>query len=345
MRKSSLHQSTGEMDWSDLRTVLAIVRGGGLSGAARDLGTQHSTVFRRLEAIEARLGVKLFERGRTGYRPTPHGDVMADAARTMEEAALAAERRVQGADARLAGTIRIATSEVLASYLLPRLLRGFLDAHPEIELELTVSNRQVDLERREADLALRATLEPSESLVGRRLATLQYAIFATPALLMNAGTTPDASRSERKSPPLESLPWVGFDPRDGDLRIMRSLREMLPSVRPRLRADSLMTMLRMAATGAGAVVLPAFAGAQEPCLVRITPVIEQPTMDLWLLHHPDVRGNARVRALIQHLADTVPVEIKRLVEEGPACAQQIKRARSSHPVRGKRGSSFFAQSA
>ena len=110
MRKSGLHRSTGEMDWSDLRTVLAIVRGGGLSGAARDLGTKHSTVFRRLEAIETRLGVKEFERGRAGYRPSAHGDVIADAARAMEEAALAAERRVQGADARMTGTSRIATS-------------------------------------------------------------------------------------------------------------------------------------------------------------------------------------------------------------------------------------------
>lgn len=329
MKKPGLHQSTGEMDWSDLRTVLAIVRGGGLSGAARDLGTQHSTVFRRLEAIEARLGVKLFERGRSGYRPTAHGDVIADAARTMEDAALAAERRVQGADARLAGTIRIATSEVLASYLLPRLLGDFLNAHPDIELELTVSNRQVDLQRREADLALRATIEPSESLVGRRLATLQYAIFATADVLQSVRIPSGRAGAGQKPPPLESLPWVGFDSREGDLQIMRALREMLPSIRPRLRADSLMTMLRMAATGAGAVVLPAFAGAQEPCLIRITPVFERPTMDLWLLHHPDVRGNARVRALMQHLADTVPDEITRLVNEGPSCAQRPKRTSKS----------------
>jgi len=314
MGKRDLQESTGSLDWDDLRTVLAIVRGGGLSGAARSLGTQHSTIFRRLESIEARLGVKLFERGRNGYRATAHGEVIADAARGMEEAALAAERRVSGADTRLSGTIRIATSEVLASYLLPRLLPQFLLAHPGIDLELTVSNRPVDLVRREADLALRVTLEPTESLVGRRLAQVQYALFAAPTVMGDG----------RKPPPLASLPWVGFDAREGDLRIMRWMRVTFPQIRPRLRADSLMSMLRAAAAGAGVVVLPAFAGAQEPCLVRIAEPLHDPVMDLWLLHHPDVRGNARVRALMKHLADTVPAEIQRLVKEGPACSRMIK---------------------
>lgn len=321
MSKKTLQESTGQLDWEALRTVLAIVRGRGLSGASRVLGTQHSTVFRRLESIEHRLGVRLFERDRGGYRPTAHGEVIAEAARAMEEAALTAERRVLGADSRLTGPVRIATSELLASYLLPHVLKEFLASHPGIDIEITVANRQVDLERREADVALRVTPTPAESLVGRRLATVRYALFVSPALVADRITPPQP----------ESLPWVGFDAREGDLQIMRWFKESMPQVKPRLRADSLMSMMRAAASGVGAVVLPAFAGAQEPCLIRMTAPLEEPVMDLWLLHHPDVRGNARVRALMQHLSAKVPGTIARMVLEGPVCSS-LKAARARRAV-------------
>jgi DNA-binding transcriptional LysR family regulator len=132
LQKSTSAAGSGQLAWDDLRTVLAIVRSGSLSGAARVLDIEHSTVFRRLEDIERRLGTTLFERSRSGYLANAHGEAVADAARVMEEAALGAERRVLGADRRLTGTVRIATSEMLGAYLLPRLLEEFLDAHPEI---------------------------------------------------------------------------------------------------------------------------------------------------------------------------------------------------------------------
>src|SRR2546426_5971616 len=295
MSKPSLQERTGALDWNDLRTVLAVARAGSLAGAARALELRHSTVFRRIEQAEARLGARLFERSRSGWSPNPQGDAVARAAADMESAALGAERAISGADERLEGTIRIATSELLAGHLLLPLVRRFLAEHPGIEIECDVANRNVDLTRREADMALRATTQPPELLVGRRVAVMRYAVYASKEVLGR----------RRGAPVLSELPWVGFDERIAHFQIAQWFRQALPEVRPRLRLDSMSALMRAAAAGVGAALLPTFAGAQEPKLLRVTPLVEGPEMGLWLLNHPDVRGNARVRALANHLAQAV----------------------------------------
>jgi DNA-binding transcriptional LysR family regulator len=313
MSKSSLQERThgraGALDWNDLRTVLAVARAGSLAGAARELDLRHSTVFRRIGEAERRLGARLFERARSGWTPNAQGEAVARAASDMETAALSAERAISGADERLAGTIRIATSELLAGYLLPPLLARFLAEHPGIEIEADVSNRNVDLTRREADLALRATTQPPEALVGRRVAVMRYAVYAAKAIVGR----------RRGAPVLQELPWVGFDERIAHFQIAKWFREALPQVRPRLRLDSMPALLEAAAAGIGAALLPTFAGSQEPRLLRVTPPIEGPEMGLWLLSHPELRGNARVRALAGFLAQAVPLELERLASAGPIC--------------------------
>jgi DNA-binding transcriptional LysR family regulator len=321
MSKPNLQERTGTLDWNALRTVLAVARAGSLAGAARALELRHSTVFRRIEQAEARLGARLFERSRSGWAPNAQGEAVARAAADMESAALGAERAISGADERLEGTIRIATSELLAGYLLLPLLRAFLAEHPAIEIEVDVSNRSVDLTRREADVALRATMQPPETLVGRRIAVMGYAVFASKAVLGR----------RRGAPVLAELPWVGFDDSIAHLQIAKWFRTALPDVRPRLKLDSISALMRAAAAGIGAVVLPPFAAAQEPALLRVTTPIEGPEVGLWLLNHPDVRGNARVRALTTYLAQAVPPEIERLTQCGATC-----KAFAACPLAGRR---------
>jgi molybdate transport repressor ModE-like protein len=309
-RKDELHKRTVSLDWEALRTVLAVTRAGSLAGAARELDLRHSTVFRRIQEVERRLGQPLFERDRGGWTANDLGETAARAAQAMEEAALEAERQLLGADGRLSGVLRVATSEMLGSYLLPRLIQEFLAEHTAMEIELDVSNRNLDLTRREADIAIRATLDPPAALVGRKLATMGYAIYASPALLTRG-----------KAPDLENLPWIGFDERMSQMQVGRWFTRVKPGIRPRFRMDSFATMLRSAAAGAGAAVLPMFAGAQEPGLVRITDEIPDVHMDLWILTHPDLRRNARVHALIDHLAGTIPREMAAIVKRGACCAK------------------------
>ncbi len=315
--KQTLHKRTssepaGQLAWDDLRTVLAVVRSGSLSGAARSLDVEHSTVFRRLEDIEQRLGVSLFERSRSGYLANAHGEAVAEAARIMEDAALSAERRVLGADARLTGVVRIATSEMLGTYLLPSLLEEFLAAHPEIEVEVEISNRAVDLNRREADLALRATMTPPDHLIARKIGEVSSAIYATQALAQKLGP----------AAPLEVMPWIGFG--DGMSGVLQSkwLRDAAPGMRARLRMDSFLAIIQAAALGVGVAALPTFAAAQEPRLVRISEALP-PRMNLWLLTHPDVRGNARVRALLLHIAERTPALLDKMLCEGLCCDEML----------------------
>jgi DNA-binding transcriptional LysR family regulator len=295
MRKPGLQKSTAPLAWDDLRTVLAVARAGSLSGAARALQVEHSTVFRRLQAIERRFGAALFERGRAGYAPTAHGEAVAESARVMEEAALAAERRVLGADVRLSGVVRVATTELFACHLLPPALRGFLQAHPQIEVEIDVSNRNVDLTRREADLALRSTNQPPEHLYGRQVGELRYAVYAHRRFGKSG-----------KPPALADLPWLGFDDSIRRLEIARWLQERRPDQATRLRSDSLAAILHAAAAGIGAAILPVFAAEGRPELRRLGPVQDQPRVGLWVLSHAEVRENARVRALSRHLAQELP---------------------------------------
>src|SRR5262245_22874155 len=304
-RKPDLHERTSSLGWESLRTVLAVTRARSLAGAARALDLRHSTVFRRIEEVERRLGQPLFDRNRGGWTANELGETAARAAEAMEQAALEAERRLLGADGRLAGTIRVATGEIVAGYLLSRVIHAFLTEHPAMEIELDVSNRSLDLTRREADLALRATNAPPDSLVGRKIATPGWAVYAAPSLL-----------PRNRVPDLAELPWIGFDDRLAHLPVARWLEGVLSGVRPRLRVDTLATMLRAAMAGAGAAVLPAFAGSQEEGLVRVTDVIPGVDMQLWLLSHPDLRSSMRIRALTEHLATALPKELEEILKRG-----------------------------
>jgi DNA-binding transcriptional LysR family regulator len=187
------------LEWSDLRLVLAVAQEGSLSGAARTLGVRHSTVFRRLGVIEQKLGVRLFERFRDGYSPTSAGDAAASVAARIAEDVLSLERRLSGQDLRPSGIVRITTTDTVGG-LLTRHLSALRAAHPEIGLEIAISNVMANLTRREADIAIRPTPEPPETLVGRRIADIAHAIYGSPDYL---------NRSENKD--LFAHEWFGLD--------------------------------------------------------------------------------------------------------------------------------------
>lgn len=312
-------------DWESLRTVLAITRTHGLSGAARELGVEHSTVFRRLQQLEEQLGVRLFDRQRTGYLATAAGEVVAEAALQMEQSALDAERRVAGADARLQGVIRVASSELLSAGLLTRVIDEFLRAHADIDIELIVSNQHADLSRREADLALRATATPPPELVGRQLAQVDYAIYAPLRWAEWPGTPAE----------LAAARWLGLDHSLGHLQIAQWMREQHPGVRVALRSDSLAALIKAVAAGTGIAVLPRFAAAQEAGIRQISAPLPDVHMPVWLLSHPDSRSNARVRALSQFLAERIPLELTQILARGP-CADSLCCPMTHDPAKPRR---------
>src|SRR5260221_6207694 len=138
--KSDLHGRTANLDWESLRTVLAVRRARSLAGAARTLELQHSTVYRRIEEVERRLGQPLFDRHRGGWTANALGETAASAAEAMEQAALEAERRLLRADARLEGNVRVAASELIRGHFLARLFPPFLPQHPRAEIRVGPPN-------------------------------------------------------------------------------------------------------------------------------------------------------------------------------------------------------------
>jgi DNA-binding transcriptional LysR family regulator len=301
------------MEWDDLRVVLAVFREGTLSGAARRLGVTHSTVFRRLGAIEEQIGARLFERFRDGYVPTPAGETAAEAAARLEDEVLTLERRLSGQDLRPSGVVRITTTDTLGTILM-RHLPAMRAVHPEIQFEVAISNAMANLTRREAEIAIRPTPEPPEILVGRRVADIAHAIYGSRAYL---------SRHEEKD--LSTHDWIALDDALASTVIGRWIHENLRAAHITCRVDALPALRDAALAGLGLALLPCYLGDPAPGLRRLAQKTE-PRSALWLLTHDDLRRTARIRATLDFLAKAFASE--RALFEG-----RRTRASSSRPRR------------
>ncbi|MCC2657966.1 MAG: putative HTH-type transcriptional regulator [Panacagrimonas sp.] len=291
------------MDWDDLRYVLAISRTAGLSPAARQLGVNPSSVYRRLEALEKELEVRLFERLRSGYRLTESGEALAEAAARMETEALSVERHVKGTDVRLQGHLRVSTSEALAMYLLPSHLAEFRAMYPEVSLDVSATNQLVDLTRRDADVAIRATAIPPDHLVGRSVGKVGVAAYASKAYL-------DAQGRGR---PVIEYDWIGYDGQLSHIRQARWTNQHIPPERQKLRFDSIAAVVTSVAHGVGCGSMPCFAGDLDPRLERLPGTLLETDVQIWLLTHPDLRRSARVRACLQFFGTRLAAESARLL--------------------------------
>jgi DNA-binding transcriptional LysR family regulator len=279
-------------DWNEPRLVLAVYRTGGLTAAAAALGIDHSTAFRRLAALEKKLGVRLFERLPGGsYQATAAGARMAAAAERMEDEALALDRDIAGRDHRLSGRLRVTSSETLAYSRLTRHLAAFRQAHPGIVVELAIDNRVLSLSRREADIALRPVRPREGDLWGRKLADVAWMLYASPALLDAIGGP--LSRAED----VARHPLIGWE--DGAAGIMAAdwLARAAPADAFVYRTSSLVNQLVAAKAGIGVALLPCYLGDGHRALARaLADPIADLAGELWIVTHADLKGTARVRA-------------------------------------------------
>lgn len=255
-------------------------------------------MFRRLKALEERIGVRLFERLPGGaYQATAAGDRMAVAAERMEDEAVALERDIAGRDHRLSGRLRVTSSETLAYRLLTGQLAAFRQAHPGVVVELAIDNRVLSLSRREADIALRPVRPREGDLWGRKLADIAWTVYGRRDRLTGADAPASADRLGRHS-------LIGWD--DGAARIGAAawLESVAPDGAIVFRTSSLIGQIVAAKAGIGLAVLPCYLGDPEPDLVRAlpSPVAELGT-ELWIVTHKDLRRTARVRAFFDLVGD------------------------------------------
>lgn len=294
-----------DMSWDDLRIFLAIARAGSLTGAAKALGVNQSTVSRRLASMEAHLAARLFDRGPAGLALTSAGNDIVETAERVEQAFIGIDRLVAGRDERVAGRLLVTSTPLIANHWLARHCARFLEIHPEVDLDLVTSYRHMDLGRREADVALRATPDPPETLIGRKVLRPAFGVYAAAPL---AGAL-------RPAPAPGDMDWIGWNSENNN-RIM--IERFYPDARIRHRVDDLETMVSVARAGIGVAVVPCYAADPDPALARVyLEPIRETGMDWWVLWHPDMRHAATVRTFTQYIHDAMRADHGLFLGERP----------------------------
>ncbi len=304
--KRTMPIAARSLAWDDFRLINAVAEAHTLPAAAVRLGLDHSTVFRRLRQIEAALGTPVFERHRSGYVLTTAGTEIAALAARVDEDITAVLRRVAGQSPSPAGEVRIATSDALLFDLLLPVLAEFKRACPDVRLDLVTGNTALNLSRRDADVAVRATSSPPETLVGRKIGRIAWAAYAPTPL--PAGVSVDAELFAMDTS------WVGFGDALAGLAAARHLHASVPAPRIACRFDTVGGVVAGIEAGIGVGLLPCFAGDRRPTLLRLGPPIAALATDLWVLTHADLRHVPRVRVLMEFLGERMAA--LRLLLEG-----------------------------
>jgi DNA-binding transcriptional LysR family regulator len=302
--------------WDDFKLVKNIAEAHGLAGAAERLGINHSTVFRRLGQLEQALGVKLFERHRTGYALTAAGEEMAALAERMEEDVAAFARKLEGQAVSPAGELRVTTNDTLLVHLLTPLFCKFTRACPDVRLDVVLTNQALNLSKRDADVAIRATDNPPETLVGRRVASIAWAIYG------RADDFPIPEAVDLLS--LFDRTWVALGDNLAGLKAARFVRDRVPAEKIVYKVNTVLGLSEAVECGIGIGPLPCFIADVRPALVRLTAPNPDFSAGLWLLTHPDLRQSARVRAFMDFTAAEI-AKLRRSIE-GVEPAEERRKA-------------------
>ncbi len=289
------------LNWDDIRHFLEVVKSGTAPQAAIRLGINHTTVYRRISALEESLGKKLFERLNNGWVLTPVGESIVAFAESMSENANNIERQVLADSQELSGLLRITAPDHCLDHLLMPIIKKFILQYPEINLELVATADELDLASREADVAIRGTNTPPPNLLGKRIATITFKAYGTKELKEWAKNDPD-------SKDIPCITWVD----DGHSRPPWIEKNFI-NTQKIYRATSFPVMLAMAREGIGIAWLACLLGDQDPELHRIPIQQVEPDLGLWVLSHVDLRTTARVRIFRDFLVKEIQNK-KHLIE-------------------------------
>jgi len=280
------------VNWDDLRVFLAVARSGSISGGAKQLKLQHSTVSRRMRKLEQELGVRLFDKVPSGYELTLAGEKLVQAADHMEREVLTVDGTLSGADLRPSGPLRVTAIDNMATTILMPMFAGFSREYPDVTLRLMVSNVYASLAQREADVAIRLTNTPPETLIGKRVGTVSSAIYGSSDYL-------EKLHAEGAEPR-----WLGVDCCD----FHRTWTKQICGERERrfVVDDTLLTQAALR-EGMGISILPCFMGDLDPRLARYS---DPPKWDLnlWILLHPDLKRTARVLAFRDYMTRAIQAQ-------------------------------------
>ncbi|MDF1606995.1 LysR family transcriptional regulator [Hoeflea sp. YIM 152468] len=276
-------------NWDEVRYFLAVVRQGSISAAAETLRVNHTTVSRRIAALEAQLDVRLFDRRKTGFVPTKEAAQLIDAAEEIEAGAMRISRLALAKDTRLEGVLRITAPLVLMHYVLAPIFAAFKRDYPDVELYLQGSDEIYNLINRESDVALRVTAAPMETLYGYKVADTYSGLYAAPSLL--AERCVDAAQACS----VDDLNWIS---EGEDVSRPSWHQHLFPNGRLACHCDNKLTAINAAVQGMGVIELPTVLGKAEPGLVRLQGYEVKSEKGIWVLYHRDLRNTARVQAFV-----------------------------------------------
>ena len=305
------------MDWDDVRHFLALARTGSVRSAGSSLAVSHSTVARRVETLETRLGVKLFDRNRDGYLLTSAGQDMLAGAERVEREMAALERGLAGQDARLEGRVRVTCTDSYVGRLLLAALAPLCAEHPGLELELHADGVYLDLSKREADIAVRAVIAggaPPEHLIGRRLVPIVIASYV--GVAHAARLDPERGGGHVR--------WLGSDmPKVAERLVAGS---SYPELAIWGAFESLELMAAAAHAGLGVAMLPTYVGDSDRGLQRLAKPDVRHMADFWLVTHRDLRDNTRLRVAREQITAA-------LVDQMALFRGDVERWRENETVR------------
>jgi len=279
------------MDWDDIRYFLAVARKGSIRAASLTLDVNQSTVSRRIGAFEKRLGVRLFEKLPTGYVLTDSGEDILGTATRIEDEVAVLDRQLYRQETDLSGSLRVTLPTPLAKHLLLPDLALFGQQYPNIKLEMSASDEEFNLSKREADVAIRVTDQPPEYLIGRNLLRFAKAVYASTDYISRHQISYDSSE----------LHWIGWDDPVHDPQWIKD--SPYPQAIAHHGINDVNIQLEAAKAGMGLAILPCFMADPLPQLQRLPPATPQPSKDVWILTHQDLRGTAKIRAFINFMGE------------------------------------------
>ncbi len=277
------------MDWSGLPYFLAVARNGSLRGAADALDATHATVDRHLRALETAYGVRLFDRTPRGLILTQAGETLIPQAEEAEAAVIAARRQLTGLDREPAGLIRLTMPPGLAFDVMAPILGTFTAKHPQIELDIDISNRIQSLERAEVDVSVRVGFSVDDDVVGRKVAQTAARVYASQSYL-------DRNWSDR-GPQGQGLSWIGWGDEGAWVK-----ETAFPRARLRHAVRGFYMQVNLVRAGLGMARLPVYFETVFPDLVPVPGVAPWLDRSVWILLHSDLRRTKRVRLLVDHMA-------------------------------------------
>jgi len=292
-----------EKGWDDYFYFLKVATCGSLKAAAQELNVNYSSVFRRINGLEQKLNVRLFERLKSGYVLTKAGEDIFERVQQVEEQMNTIQRLIQGQDVNLSGTLKISTTDTIGYYWLPPYIAQFKALYPGIILDLDIKTRYTNLSKREADIVIPAVNTQPDYMVGKKLAPIHVRLYAANSYIKQHGAPERLEDFHRHQflMPNESL---------AGLPANKWLRQHVTESNIVACCDKLTGLYHLARQGLGLTILPHYIGTADSQLVELMALPEECNHHVWILTHPDIRFTARVKAFMQFMYKQTEGEYK-----------------------------------